>query len=61
MISKISGLIEEVDSYQPASAQELEDFRIKFLSKKGILNQLFEDFKQLDNASKRNRKMDKYP
>ncbi|HPD65545.1 MAG TPA: phenylalanine--tRNA ligase subunit alpha [Bacteroidia bacterium] len=53
MISKISGLIEEVDSYQPASAQELEDFRIKFLSKKGILNQLFEDFKQLDNDSKK--------
>ncbi len=35
------------------SSAELEQFRIKYLSKKGIVTALFEDFKQLPNDQKK--------
>ncbi|HPN38660.1 MAG TPA: phenylalanine--tRNA ligase subunit alpha [Melioribacteraceae bacterium] len=33
--------------------KKLEDFRIKFLSRKGIISQLFEEFKEVSNEVKR--------
>lgn len=53
MINKIQGLIDDVDQFVPAGNQELEAFRIKYLGKKGIINSLFEEFKQLDPAFKK--------
>jgi phenylalanyl-tRNA synthetase alpha chain len=45
MKDKISNLAEEIKNYAIQSKDQLEDFRLKFLSKKGEVSLLFEDFK----------------
>jgi len=47
MLEKISELITEVSSFSTNNLAELESFRLKFLSKKGILTDLFDDFKNV--------------
>jgi len=53
MIDRINLIKTEVDSNQITSSEGLEQFRIKYLSKKGLLSQLFEDFKQVPNEHKK--------
>ncbi|MBN2743392.1 phenylalanyl-tRNA synthetase alpha subunit [Breznakibacter xylanolyticus] len=53
MIDKIKGLVEEINHISASSADEAEQLRIKYLSKKGIITALFDDFKQVDNSQKR--------
>ena len=53
MLDKINALIDEVTTFETKSKDELEAFRIKFLSKKGILNDLFAEFKLVPNHEKR--------
>ncbi len=53
MLDKIKELISEAEQYKAESLQDLEDFRIKHLSKKGSLAQLFEDFKVISNDKKK--------
>ena len=53
MINRIQKLIDEVSSFTTSSATELEAFRIKFLGKKGLLNDLFADFKSVPNDQKK--------
>jgi phenylalanyl-tRNA synthetase alpha chain len=53
MLDKINALIDEVTSFDTKSKDELEAFRIKFLSKKGILNDLFAEFKMVPNHEKK--------
>lgn len=53
MLDKINALIDEVTSFDTKSKDELEAFRIKFLSKKGILNDLFAEFKLVPNHEKK--------
>lgn len=43
----ITQYLSEIDRFDTASADELEQFRIKFLSKKGLIPSLFEDFKNV--------------
>ncbi len=45
MKNKIGNYIQEVNSFSADNLQELEDFRVKFLSKKGIIPALFGEFK----------------
>ena len=52
MIEKINELFESVKTASVQSQQDLEDFRIKFLSKKGLINQLFKDFKSVPTPEK---------
>ena len=47
MLEKISELIKEVSSFSTNNGTELESFRLKYLSKKGILSDLFDDFKNV--------------
>ncbi|MCD8185895.1 MAG: phenylalanine--tRNA ligase subunit alpha [Rikenellaceae bacterium] len=47
MIDKINQLLETVQAFQPATSAEIEEFRIRMLGKKGALNALFEEFKQV--------------
>ena len=47
MKEKIDQLLAEVKSLQADSKEALEQFRIKYLSKKGVLADLFADFKQV--------------
>ncbi len=54
MQAKINALLEEIKNYIPKNSVELEEFRINYLGRKGILGQLFEDFKLLAGEEKRN-------
>ncbi|MDG2499158.1 MAG: phenylalanine--tRNA ligase subunit alpha [Flavobacteriaceae bacterium] len=53
MIEKIHKLIEEAEAFSTQSLEELELFRIKFLGKKGLLNDLFASFKEVPNEQKK--------
>jgi phenylalanyl-tRNA synthetase alpha chain len=53
MIDKIKELIAEADAFKAQSKEEIEAFRIKFLGKKGLLNELFAEFKNVDSDQKR--------
>ncbi|MGB0186270.1 MAG: phenylalanine--tRNA ligase subunit alpha [Flavobacteriaceae bacterium] len=53
MIDRIQHLIDEANSFTTDSLPELEAFRIKFLGKKGLLNDLFADFKTIPNEQKK--------
>ena len=53
MLQKITNLLSEVSSFSVKNASELESFRLKYLSKKGLLSDLFEDFKNVPAAEKK--------
>lgn len=53
MFEKIKEYIQEVQNFQSTDPAELENFRIRFNGKKGILTQLFDDFKQIHNEQKK--------
>jgi phenylalanyl-tRNA synthetase alpha chain len=53
MLQKITDLLSEVSSFSVKNPEELELFRLKFLSKKGLLSDLFEDFKNVPAADKK--------
>jgi len=53
MLQKITDLLSEVSSFSVRNPEELELFRLKFLSKKGLLSDLFEDFKNVPAADKK--------
>ena len=45
--NSIQTLIEEARSFSPSSKEELEQFRLRFLGKKGVLNDLFAKMKEV--------------
>jgi len=47
MKGRILQLLKDVEDFKAANAAEAEEFRIKYLSKKGLLNDLFADFKNV--------------
>ena len=53
MIDKIKEYIGEAQSFKTESKDELEAFRIKFLGKKGLLNDFFTEFKNVPNDRKK--------
>ncbi len=53
MIQEIDKYLKEVAGFTAKDLKAVEDFRIKFLGKKGILNQLFAEFKNVPNEEKR--------
>jgi phenylalanyl-tRNA synthetase alpha chain len=53
MRDRINSLIQELDTFTPATPAEIEEFRIRILGKKGILTGLFEAFKNIDPAEKK--------
>ena len=53
MTEKINALKAEIAALTAASAAEVEQLRIKYLSKKGAVSQLFNDFKQMTPDEKR--------
>lgn len=53
MLTKIDELLEEINRFQSDSKEEIEQFRIKYNGKKGILNDLFEQFKSIPNEQKK--------
>ncbi len=53
MIEKIQELIAEADAFKAQTKEEVEAFRIKYLGKKGLLNQYFAEFKNVANDQKK--------
>ena len=53
MLEKVQELLCEVESFSPKSIEELEVFRIKFLGKKGVMNDLFAAFKTVPTEQKK--------
>ena len=54
MEDKIKKDIQEIQDFKSGSIAEIEEFRIKFLGKKGLLNSYFVEFKSLDSTEKKN-------
>lgn len=53
MLDKIKALHKEIKQLTAQTADEAEHLRIKYLSKKGIIPELFNDFKTVSNEQKR--------
>jgi phenylalanyl-tRNA synthetase alpha chain len=53
MIDQIATYQSEIDAYQITSAETLEQFRLHFLSKKGVLSDLFFQFKSISPQLKK--------
>lgn len=51
MEEKVSSLKQEIEAY---SGTDAEDFRLKYISKKGVLSQLFEELKNVPVDQKKN-------
>ncbi|WP_338732413.1 phenylalanine--tRNA ligase subunit alpha [Mangrovimonas cancribranchiae] len=53
MIDEIKALIAEAEAFTADTKSDVEDFRIKYLGKKGILNKYFAEFKNVANDQKK--------
>ena len=53
MLEKIDAYLQEVNGFQSTDTNEIEQFRIRFSGKKGILNDFFEQFKSVPNEQKK--------
>lgn len=53
MKDKIRQLQQQIESFEASTAEELEDFRLKYLSKKGQINQLFAEFKNIPKEERK--------
>ena len=53
MKERIEQLLEEVNAFAAKNIEELEALRIKYLSKKGEISNLFNDFRSVPNEQKR--------
>lgn len=53
MINKIEELLNEIKSLQIGSTDELEGFRLKYLSKRGLISVLFDEFRNVPSSEKK--------
>lgn len=53
MKEKITKLLEEIDVLNASNKEEVEELRIKYLSKKGEISNLFNDFRNVANEDKK--------
>ncbi len=53
MLEKINNLLQQVEEFSVSNKEELEGYRIKWLSKKGEITSLFDDFKSVAPELKR--------
>ena len=53
MIAKINQLLQEVEALKPLTPRNLEALRIKYLSKKGAINDLMADFRNVAAEQKK--------
>ena len=53
MLGKINNLISEISSFRIKNRDELEAFRLKYLSKKGLIPDLFDEFRNVAAADKK--------
>ncbi len=53
ILNKIEELLQEIDGLKAGNAETLETLRIKYLSKKGVINNLMTDFRDVPADQKR--------
>jgi phenylalanyl-tRNA synthetase alpha chain len=53
MINKINSLLAEISGISVKNQDDLEAFRLRFLSKKGLISELFEDFRNVPADDKK--------
>jgi phenylalanyl-tRNA synthetase alpha chain len=53
MLDKIQNLLEEISSNKVNTPSDLESYRLKYLSKKGLITELFEEFRGISVEHKR--------
>ncbi len=53
MKERLEALLNKIESFEIKAIEQTEQFRLQFLSKKGELNDLFEEFKSIPNEYKR--------
>ncbi len=53
MLDKIKNLLEEIQSIKAVTSSDIESFRLKYLSKKGLITELFEEFRNISAEHKR--------
>ena len=53
MEDKIKKDLKDIQNFRSDSITEIEEFRVKYLGKKGLLNSYFIEFKSLDNDEKK--------
>lgn len=53
MIEKIQQYLEEIENTTAKSKDELEQFRLRFISRKGVMSELFDSFKTIPNEQKK--------
>jgi len=53
MLQKINNLLQEISVLPIKTSDELESYRLKYLSKKGIISDLFDDFRNVPGSEKK--------
>ena len=53
MLERINKLLQEVEEFKAQSKEQIDEYRIKWLSKKGEITSLFDDFKEVAPEIKR--------
>lgn len=53
MIDKINSLLREIASFEASSLEQVEEFRVKMLAKKGSIASLFQEFKNVDPSQRK--------
>ncbi|SKC38323.1 phenylalanine--tRNA ligase subunit alpha [Ohtaekwangia koreensis] len=53
MQEKIKSLLQEVEAFSANDKQGLETFRLRYVSRKGVVGDLFEELKQIPNEEKK--------
>jgi len=53
LLDRIESFKVEINEYRDLDMDQIESFRLKFISRKGILNELFDEFKSIPNTDKK--------
>ncbi|HJN05422.1 MAG TPA: phenylalanine--tRNA ligase subunit alpha, partial [Bacteroidales bacterium] len=53
MKERIGNLLDDVNAFNASNIEQLEAFRIKYLSKKGVITALFSDFKNVPTEQRK--------
>ena len=53
MLDTVKQLLQEVEDFSPKTENEVEEFRLTFLGKKGLMNELFVAFKDVPGEKKK--------
>lgn len=53
MRERIENLLKEIEQYKAVKESEIEELRVKLLGKKGIITQMFDEFREIPSEQKR--------